>query len=409
MTTGDGRRGAAKALALLLMAMGSSACFYDSRWGEPKRLQQSAAQRATPSAIQATPETEIGAEGASKVMRSLKIEARATSRYASEVVDWRRQLGDLLDDANAVLGPTLNLRLVLSGAELWQSQGSDDELAGRLDELAHLDRAPEVEWVVGLIGSVPRFELSFHELGMARTGHHFVVRAMNDAREYEAIEKNLSELGEDERRQLYKRRKRHKAVAVFLHELGHTLGLIHETDPRTLMHPSYDVKEAWFSIPAARLLRGALDHRLDAAAQPEPEFRRALIAQLQQPEAKWVPAERDARVAELEASLAARAPKPRPTAKPAAAPAPIDPEELAPLSPADRALFTELHADDPPADAQRAFDRAAPLFAAYPKVRPVQELRCQLAMKIGGDWDAVRKQCDALLELSKAPAKKAKP
>ena len=68
-----------------------------------------AAQRAVPAALRATPaaETSIGEAPPKKAARVLKLRARATARYAAEVVDWPHQLAELLDKTAQILAPTL--------------------------------------------------------------------------------------------------------------------------------------------------------------------------------------------------------------------------------------------------------------------------------------------------------------
>jgi hypothetical protein len=238
------------------LVLASSACV-DPNWGAAKRAQQSYAQRQTPHELHATRADENGDEREVPSIvptRVMKIRAHATARYATGVVDWRRQLADLIDDTNRVLGPTVGARLELAGAEPWAPHAEDD-LGAALEELAKSDPGEDVDRVVGLVGSLPRAEVSFHQLGLARMSEKFfVVRAMNDARELDAI-RGLSELEEGERNQLYRARKRHKTATVFLHELGHTFGAPHEVDRSSIMHSSYDHKAEGFSPAAAELLR----------------------------------------------------------------------------------------------------------------------------------------------------------
>src|SRR5690242_3887420 len=96
------RRLRAAPLAALLALLFLQACFYDSRWGSARRAQQVVAAHATPAEIQATPAepTEIPAR---RPIRTLRVRALATARHAAEVVDWPRQLADLLEDASRVL------------------------------------------------------------------------------------------------------------------------------------------------------------------------------------------------------------------------------------------------------------------------------------------------------------------
>ncbi len=377
-------------------ALSLPACFFDSRWGESKRAQEAAAHRATPGALHATPPSQ---EAAPASVRVLKVRAYATPRHAAEVLDWPHRVSEAVDDANRILGPTLALRLELVGTEPWTPQGGDDDLGALLDELAAREVAPGTDRVVGLAGSVPRYELSFHQLGLANMrGKHLVVRAMNDAREYEVIQRLLSELDEQERLKLYRARRRHKTAAVLLHEIGHTLGAPHELDARTLMHASYDSKCEGYSPPAAQLMRIALAHEIDPKAEEGPAFAEALLAELERDAAVWVPAEREALIAKLEA-----APATRQTKKPAAATEPAPPSagaaELAPLRADDRTTFAQAVEHQQSGRTREAWDTAKPLFAAYPRVYAVQDLRCQLAMKLGGAWQAIQAECEPLMKL----------
>ncbi len=133
-------------------------------------------------------------------------------------------------------------------------------------------------------------------------GKHLVMRAMNDAREHEAIERVFAQSDEGERRALYHERKQHKTVTVFLHEIGHTLGVPHEIDPAGIMQARYDPKARGFSAGAVGLMRLSLAHRLDPAAQTPQAFAAAFTAELDRGTATWVPADREALLATLRAA-----------------------------------------------------------------------------------------------------------
>ena len=49
---------------------------------------------------------------------------------------------------------------------------------------------------------------------------------------------------------------------------------------------------------------------------------------------------------------------------------------------------------------QGAWDAARPLFARYPLVYGVQDLRCKLAMAHFASYADVRPECDALMKLT---------
>jgi hypothetical protein len=398
-----GRWQTAKGLVGLVAAqLALSSCF-DSRWFDARQAQRTALKNATPAELRATPQTtEIGPAGAPAIkgLRVLKVRARATTRYAAEVTDWPKQTAALVEEANLVLGPTLKLRLELAGTAIWARSGSDDDLSALDEELVGADPGQDVEWVIGLVGSVPRYELSFHQLGLTRAmSKHFVMRAMNDAREYEAIERELSGIDEQERRKLYRARKRHKTTTVFLHELAHTLSALHEPDAKTIMHSSYDPKAEGYSTATAELMRLTLEHRLSPAAQTEQAFAQALLDQLDRTASSWVASERDATVKRLKAMAA---PPAQPAGPPAASKreAAVTEDQVASLSAADRAIFGQAAEDQRAGKVREAWAKAKPLFAAYPGALAVQDLRCQLAMRLGMDWSAAQAECAPLMKLT---------
>jgi hypothetical protein len=301
------------------------------------------------------------------------------------VFDWPKQLAGLLDDANAVLGPTLHARFVLVDTGIWVPRTGEEDLAALVDELAASDSGDTSEWIVGLAGSVPRAELSFHELGRARlNSKHLVMRAMNDASEFAAIEQGLSRLDERERIALYRARKRHKAATVFLHEFAHTLGVPHELDPTTIMARRYAPSVDGYSAAATEILRLSLAHRLDPG-QSEQAYAGALSAHLRVTWASWVPEERDELLARLLAEpLVVGAGHP----------------ELALLVNGDLATFRLALHHEHAGRLGEAWTVAKPLFDAYREVYPVQDLRCRLALGLGGPLTRINEECAQLMRLT---------
>src|SRR6185436_1440101 len=116
----------------------------------------------------------------------------------------------------------------------------EENLRLALGALKTVDPATDQAMAVGLLGKLPTLTLRYHDLGRAEVcGNHMVVRAIRDATEDRSIDKNLDELSEAERDKLRKARLRHKTTALFLHEVGHMLGALHEELP-SLMAPAYD-------------------------------------------------------------------------------------------------------------------------------------------------------------------------
>jgi hypothetical protein len=325
----------------------------------------------------------------------LRIRVLASPRHAAEVMDYKRRIAEAMDAANAVLTPMLSVRLELASTDVWVPPGGEDDLARVLADLAKADPGNGVERVLALVGSLPTLEISFHQLGMAHTpGKHVVLRAMNDAKEYESIQRSFSELDEQDRLELYRARRRHKEAAVLLHELGHSLGVPHEVDVHTIMSPRYGAKVDSFSPAASKLMRLALDRELDPASASAQSFPDSSIAHLRATSASWVPDELERAVAALERSRAAQ---PAPAATASSAPAQPGPRAL---SAADRAILERAVKEQESGKMNTAWETAKSLFDAYPEVYEVQDLRCQLTLMRARPKSEVQNECAALHRLT---------
>ena len=69
------------------------------------------------------------------------------------------------------------------------------------------------------------------------------------------------------------------------------------------------------------------------------------------------------------------------------------------LSTDDRARFDRAVEARAKGDFAQAWQLASPLFAAYPRVRSVQDLRCKLALEQRFEIDRARKECAPLTEI----------
>jgi hypothetical protein len=350
-------------------ALSASACFvgYDSRWGEAKRAQQRVAAQSGPAAISAA-----GEEGSAPDagVRTWRVRFRPNPQFLAQTVDAPKQVEDLLEDSNRVLEPTLRLRLETDRLQPW-SRGSEDNLGAALEALRTDDRLGGADLVVGLIGSLPRQTDSFHEVGMAAMlGRHLVVRAAARADEHDAIDRSFYELSDDERARLVRTRKRHRALAVFLHEVGHCLGAVHERDVRSLMSGSYNPKMSGYGGGAVALMRVALDSDERDAARGQLALLRGAAG------ADWIESEREAEAGRLQAFLDSVPDAATSVAPPAAAAKPQVPSELAPD---DAVRFEQARQALQAGAARVAYELGRKLFHAYPGVYAVQDLRCQLA------------------------------
>ena len=345
------RRLSVLALAAALWVQG---CFYDSRWGEAKRVQQHNAAAASPATLHVA-----SADGAERApARVYRVRVYATTSYAAQTMDWKRKMTDLVDDANRVLERAVGARLQVESCRDWGAVREDD-LAATLASLRTSDSGRDVDWVVGMAGGLPRVTRSFHDVGMADLGgKHFVLRAAAELEDETAIARNFDELKEEERAELVRARKRHRAVAVFLHEIGHTLGAPHTRDARSLMSPQYDSRMEAYGDASTALMRATLAHRDDVDAGP-----RTAAAATLQPE------------------------KPLP-------------EDVSPLPEGERDRYARaIHAFEA-SDVAGAYEAAGPLFESRADVYSIQDLRCKLALARGLVWTETRAECDALMKLS---------
>jgi hypothetical protein len=384
--------GSALARIAFLAALAlSGGCFvgYDSRWAQQKQAQQHAAQRSTPKQL---PSQTAGAPRVAR--RVLKLRAYATPGYTVSVVDWQKQLGALVERANAVFGPEFGAEFEVEELRTFPEPASEEKLDGLLQQLSALDPASDVDWVVGLAVASPRFAASADDLGIARLpGRHIVLRAMSDVHEYEAITRDFTKISEDERLKLYHVRKLHKLCTTFLHEIAHTLGVPHELSADSLMSPRYHVEASDFSDEAAQIIRASLASRVSPASPVlDAALASQLDASLRAPDSAWEPVSRDAVLAQLTQFSAPPLAKP-----PAESSASVVSTMPVPgLSPEEQRSFDAARAELSAGRAARARELGAKLFAKYSTVPEVQSLRCDTAMAIGGDWDAINAECPGL-------------
>jgi hypothetical protein len=244
-------------------------------------------------------------------------------------------------------------------------------------------------------------------------GKYIALRAITNAQEYEAIERGLDEISQDERDRLRRARLSHKLAAVVLHEVGHTLGALHEKDADSLMYPEYSPERQALTADARDVMRFTLERRTAQGAL-DAEAWKALAERWRREPSPWMVAERDAALA----GVPSRAPSPPPATPPApTAPAPtavsasaLKASKPAPaaqpgislpeLSEKEREAFEAARARKASGDLDGARELVLPLSARYPHIEPIQELRCQIAMDRGGSVSAWKAECEPLLKLA---------
>ncbi|MGZ3477463.1 MAG: hypothetical protein ACXWUG_28930, partial [Polyangiales bacterium] len=103
-----------------------------------------------------------------------------------------------------------------------------------------------------------------------------------------------------------------------------------------------------------------------------------------------IASERTSFIASLEKAIG---PAPAaPVAKPKA--------DVSALAEKDRAVYEKAAELFEQGKLAESWKLGTPLFSAYPKVLAVQDLRCQLAMKLATNLDTMRAECKQLMEIS---------
>ncbi|HTQ05884.1 MAG TPA: matrixin family metalloprotease, partial [Polyangiaceae bacterium] len=175
-----------------------------------------------------------------------------------------------------------------------------------------------------------------------------------------------------------------KAAVVLLHELGHTLGALHERDRTNIMNPRYSTSVRRFSPEALDVMRAVLAHRT-ASGDLDAPGKRTLVGLLRREPSPWVPEERASELARFDVHTPEAAPAAR-------APAPSA------LAPEDQSAFEEASRRLAAGDPEGALRVGKPLFDAYPDVAQVSELRCKIALGRGLAWEVTRTECASLTQ-----------
>jgi len=189
-------------------------------------------------------------------VKDVRVRVWADEEYRSQNTSWQRAAQQWIDEANNVLVAKLRLRLV-PDYQVWNYRApSGATLSDRLLELAQLDDGNGVFAVIGLTGSLALVEATFEELGVAHLGgRHMMIRGYADIEERKAFRDAFPDLSKQEIERSHALRKQHKTAAVLLHELGHNLGVDHESAPDTMMNGGYSHTTTGFSDQALAKMR----------------------------------------------------------------------------------------------------------------------------------------------------------
>jgi hypothetical protein len=367
----------------------SQACFYDHRIVQSIQERRQRAKEAEGAKIRSSGSTALPARYVGRIRFYVADDYRKQHR------EWRRPLEDMVEAANGVLQFGFGVRLEVSELHEWSPTCPASDLNACLDELQKLETA-DGEWVVGVLGAFPSFTSTFDDLGLAAVpGSHFVMRDVADLAEREAIDRAFSTHTAARREEIYKSRKQHKRLAVFLHEWGHSLGAMHAQASDALLHESYDERMQSFDSANSELISAGLKDRFTPDSHHQ-----ALIAALESTPASSFADGKVSQQLDHLRRVAAGDDVVEPEAM-ASHPFVLAGDEatlLAGVSEPDRASYRASVAQllaDAPAD---ALGTLTPLVERYPSSYAVQHLACGLLLQLGiqGDMQTICSRAQTL-------------
>ena len=190
-------------------------------------------------------------------VKDVRVRVWADDEYRSQNTSWERTCQQAFDEANKVLVAKLRMRLV-PDYQVWNYRApTGATLSERLLELVKQDEGDDVFAVIGFTGSLAIVEATFEELGVAHIGgRHMVMRGYADIEERKAFRDAFPDLPKQEIERSHALRRLHKTASVLLHELGHNLGVDHESAPDTMMNGGYSHNTTGFSDQALATMRG---------------------------------------------------------------------------------------------------------------------------------------------------------
>jgi hypothetical protein len=237
-------------------------------WKSPVTRERDASRGLAPAALDVTPAGPHPSEP-----RPIRVRVYADDDYRGMVVRWQSRFRAQLQRINGVVGPVFGVTFQIESIRNWTGSHASAAFPAVIAALEALDAGRDVDLIVGLVTPARGVVTNVHQIGIAATpGRHVVLRGMDDAQEGLAIDQEFSLLSAAEREALYSQRRAHKEEVIFLHEWGHTAGLLHEDDRASIMNPLYDRLQSRFSDAGKQAVASRLDAR---AADPSPAVPRA--------------------------------------------------------------------------------------------------------------------------------------
>ncbi|MEZ0311086.1 MAG: hypothetical protein ACAI38_04900 [Myxococcota bacterium] len=236
-------------LAFLLATAALSGC-----WPSPAEREAQVAREVAPATMEGTAPT-------AAVRQILKLRVYADASHRTRDPSWDLHVRELVEQANRLLAPKFAVRLEVSNTRIWERSAGDD-LQAALAELQTIDAGEDTGWIVGLMGASREVTNDIHAMGTSVTlGRHMVLRGINDPAEFAALGAQLEGIAEFERGNIYRQRRAHKELVMFLHHLGHTLGAPHARDASSIMAVTYDPQTRDLGALATRIFALGLAYR----------------------------------------------------------------------------------------------------------------------------------------------------
>lgn len=343
-----------------------------------------AQRRVLAKALPATLEATTRYEGE---VRVAKARVWADAEYRGQNLRWKKTFGDELDHANELLGPMLGVRIEAEYLE-WDRRAPGAPLAEAVEALRALDDGDDITWVIGLTSALPLVTASTDELGMAELlGPHLVLRGYADVEERKRFAKAFPDLDAAEREEVHDARRRHKQAVLLIHELAHTLGAIHETDPAWIMNGGYRPEQASISDRNRELMLIALADRLrpESARDPLATAELILTAVEGADWGGWIADEQQALIDQLRAEVNGI-------------------QTTATASPVPAAAAGQYHRAEQLAAAgktEEALAELEPIIAAYPGNAAIRMLSCRIhLLAFGGKDERAVAVCARAAELA---------